>query len=87
MAADKSVGEQFAARLRQARTDRGVSQNELGRRCRLPRSSIYRLETGDREPRLSTVLLLAEALGMPVGDLVGDVRLPAAQRPLPPSTA
>lgn len=55
--------ERFAANLRQARIDAGISQEELGYRCELHRTEISLLERAGREPRLSTMVKLAGALG------------------------
>jgi transcriptional regulator with XRE-family HTH domain len=52
----------FAANLRQARTNAGISQEELGYRCELHRTEISLLERAGREPRLATIVKLAGAL-------------------------
>jgi transcriptional regulator with XRE-family HTH domain len=57
-----SPQERFAANLRQARTAFGVSQEELAERCNLHRTEISLLERAGREPRLSTIVKLADVL-------------------------
>lgn len=36
--------------LRSARTEAGLSQNDLARRARVSRSTVHNIETGSREP-------------------------------------
>jgi transcriptional regulator with XRE-family HTH domain len=54
--------ERFAANLRRARLGAGLSQEELGLRCGLHRTEVSLLERAGREPRLGTIVKLAEAL-------------------------
>ena len=35
--------------------------------------TIYRLEAGDRQPRLPTIIVLAKVLGMTASDLIRDL--------------
>jgi transcriptional regulator with XRE-family HTH domain len=57
-----SPQERFAANLRKARAEAGISQEELARRCELHRTEISLLERAGREPRLATITKLAGAL-------------------------
>jgi transcriptional regulator with XRE-family HTH domain len=62
-------------RVRKLREERGLSQVELGRRAGLDNQTISDLERGVRgakEPRVSTVQALADALQVPITDLLGD---------------
>lgn len=68
----------FGQRLRELRAERGLSQEDLSRRTGIHAPSIGRLECGRREPRLKTILCLADGLGVPPGallDTVGERRL------------
>ncbi len=60
----------FGEILVNARKERGISQyqlaNMIGRNPRL----LTKIERGKNEPRLSTIILLAEALDMDVYELV-----------------
>jgi transcriptional regulator with XRE-family HTH domain len=55
--------ERFAANLRQARNETGISQEELAERCALHRTEVSLLERAGREPRLGTIVKLAFSLG------------------------
>jgi transcriptional regulator with XRE-family HTH domain len=65
--------EQFAANLRRCRRNRGLSQQRLAFDCRLHRTEVSLLERGDRNPRLSTIVRLARALGVAPADLLEDI--------------
>lgn len=56
--------DRFAAHLRKARLAAGLTQDELGDSCHLHRTEVSLLERGGREPRLSTLIKLASALGV-----------------------
>jgi transcriptional regulator with XRE-family HTH domain len=62
--------ESFARRLRIARRTIGITQHELGKRAGISGSQVYRLEAAEREPRLSTLVSLARALGKDPSELV-----------------
>jgi transcriptional regulator with XRE-family HTH domain len=65
-----SVVEEFGVRVRKARDSRGWTQEELATRTGLAMVQISRIERGKREVRLTTLLRLAKALGVPAGDLL-----------------
>jgi transcriptional regulator with XRE-family HTH domain len=68
----------FGQRLRALRAERGISQDELAERTGIHSTAIGRLERGTREPRLKTILRLAEGLGTQPGrllDYLGERRL------------
>jgi transcriptional regulator with XRE-family HTH domain len=54
----------FATRLRQLRESAGLTQVQLAERAGLHLHGVTKLEQGEREPAWSTVLTLAEALGV-----------------------
>lgn len=60
----------FGRRVRQLRRDRGLSQDGLARVTDLHATMIGRLERGAREPRLSTILRVAEGLAVEPGVLI-----------------
>ena len=57
--------EQFAENLRQARDRAGLSQEALADACDLHRTEISLLERSKRSPRLETIVILAQGLGLP----------------------
>src|SRR5580698_10184200 len=59
----------FAARLKEVRLARGLSQAELGRRANVTASYIWRLETAGASPGIDLVARLAQALGTTSHDL------------------
>ena len=56
-------------RIRQLRKRKGVSLRELARRAGVGLATLSRIESGEANPRLRTLLQLAEVLGVFVGDL------------------
>lgn len=62
----------FAANLRRRRKELNLSQEQLGARANIQMADISRYESGSRDPRISTVARLAEALDVSVGDLLGE---------------
>jgi transcriptional regulator with XRE-family HTH domain len=65
--------EQFAVNLRRARESARLSQEALSERCGLHATEISRLERGVREPRLGTIVRLAEGLETTASDLLHGV--------------
>lgn len=64
--------EAFTARLRATRIRVGLTQSELAERARLSVTMVQNLERPSyaSNPRLSTLLALAEALGVSLDDLL-----------------
>jgi transcriptional regulator with XRE-family HTH domain len=73
--------EAFADKLRALRGPRFDTQEELGYASKLHRTHIGFLEQGRREPSLSTLLILSQALGVPVQKLVEGLPAPKERRP------
>jgi transcriptional regulator with XRE-family HTH domain len=61
---------EIGARLRAARLDAGLTQMQLGERIGRDHRTIHRWEYAAREPGLTDLLLIADALGVPLADLV-----------------
>jgi transcriptional regulator with XRE-family HTH domain len=64
--------EAFTARLRATRIRAGLTQSQLAERARLSVTMVQNLERPSyaSNPRLSTLLALAEALGVSLDDLL-----------------
>ena len=58
--------------LRRLRTERGLSVRKLGEKAGVHYVSIVKMETGKLDPRLSTLLRVAGALGVTVSELIGE---------------
>ena len=61
----------FSARLRQARKEADLTQNELAKRIGVKRSSYTAFETARNEPNASVVVAIAKELNKPVNWLLG----------------
>ena len=73
----------FGKILVTAREERGITQYRLARRSI---QQISQIERGEREPKLSTLILLAHALGMEPGTLVNEAAkaMSVQQEPMVP---
>jgi transcriptional regulator with XRE-family HTH domain len=58
----KAVGVAFGQQLRALRVERGISQERLANKTGIHRTTVFKLERGEREPLLSTMLRLARSL-------------------------
>jgi transcriptional regulator with XRE-family HTH domain len=61
--------------VRAAREQAGLSQEELARACLIRRSTISRIEKGEQEPRVTTLLAFSRALGVSFGTLTAGVEI------------
>jgi len=66
---------QLGRAVRSERQRRGLSQEELAERAGLDRTYVSGLERGTRNPSLTTQHKIADALGLPLADLLGHARL------------
>lgn len=65
---DNKIGVQ----IREARLKAGLKQKELAERIGVSESRISQYEKGSQNPRISTLMKLAEALEIPLKTLCGD---------------
>lgn len=63
--------EEVGPRLKRLRAQRGVTLTGLAAATGISKSTLSRLETGQRRPSLELLLPLAHAYGVPLDDLVG----------------
>jgi transcriptional regulator with XRE-family HTH domain len=56
--------------LRTLRLEAGMTQEDLARAAKLHPTEVSRLERAERDPRLSTLVRLAAALQVPLGELL-----------------
>jgi DNA-binding XRE family transcriptional regulator len=73
--------QEFARRLRGLREQRFATQQALADAAGLHRNHVGFLESGKREPSLSTLLILAEALGVSIDELARGLAVPRERRP------
>lgn len=66
--------------VRAARTAAGLTQEGLAGRAGLDRKTVNRLEQGVTSPLLDHLLVLADAIGVPLSDLVREERPPPRER-------
>jgi transcriptional regulator with XRE-family HTH domain len=70
----------FGANLRELRETRFPSQEAFAQATNLSRSHLYRLETGQREPELATLLILAGTLEVSLDRLAEGLPTPKRRR-------
>jgi transcriptional regulator with XRE-family HTH domain len=63
--------DQVGPRLKQLRTQRRTTLTELAKTTGVSKSTLSRLETGQRRPTLELLLALSQAYRVPLDDLVG----------------
>jgi transcriptional regulator with XRE-family HTH domain len=68
----RAIGE----RIRAARRSAGLTQEQLGERVDLSRVTIGNIEKGAHASNLDTLLLISDAVGVPLRDLVDVPRPP-----------
>jgi transcriptional regulator with XRE-family HTH domain len=61
----------FSQRLKIARQQKGLNQEELGKKADLPTTAISHYETGRRKPSLANLQKLANALRIEIDYLLG----------------
>jgi transcriptional regulator with XRE-family HTH domain len=66
-----SALELVGARLRKVREQRGVTLTDVAERTGISKSTLSRLENGQRKPSLELLLPLAQLYRVPLDDLVG----------------
>lgn len=71
----------FGAVLREARKERGLSQEDLGFESGYHRTYVSLLERGLKSPSLQTISELARALDMRSSELVARVELVMRRKP------
>jgi transcriptional regulator with XRE-family HTH domain len=62
----------LGARVRALRSERGWTQEQLAHHTGFDRKSVNRIENAAYSPSVDRLFLLADALGVPAADLLGD---------------
>jgi transcriptional regulator with XRE-family HTH domain len=68
-----AIKDQIGLNIAEARRGAGLSQAELGFRLHSASQEISRLESGRACPRLTTLLRVARAIGVPLTDLLDGI--------------
>jgi transcriptional regulator with XRE-family HTH domain len=68
----RNISRIFGEVLRQRRTERGITQEELAFQAGVDRTFVYRLGRGIRQPTITTLIGMSRALGISAVDLVKD---------------
>jgi len=63
----------IGARIRQARKEKGYSQEKLAELCAISDTYLGRLERGEKQPSLDTLVRLTECLGVSLTDVLIDL--------------
>lgn len=69
----QAVRDAFATTLRQKRNEAGLSQEELGFRAGIAMRYVSLLETGKRQPTISTIASICDALDMPMSEFMKEI--------------
>jgi transcriptional regulator with XRE-family HTH domain len=84
----KKLRKAIAARLKSLREGAGLSQQDVAMKADLSLSLVAKMEQGKKaDPRASTLLALAGALGVPPGRLLDDLFPPAPEPKAAPEVA
>jgi transcriptional regulator with XRE-family HTH domain len=74
------LAQAIAQRIKELREAAGLSQQEVAMRADLSLSLVAKIEQGKKgDPRASTLLALAQALGVPPGQLLEGLPVPPRQ--------
>ena len=65
----KAIEKQFGKRVRELRTTRGLSQEELAFKSGVHRTYLGGIERGERNPSLRNISAIAKALGVEILEL------------------
>jgi transcriptional regulator with XRE-family HTH domain len=65
--------EVFARNLRNARIERGLTQEHLAELADLHMTDVGRIERAERDPGVRTAAKLAKGLGVPLADLFREI--------------
>lgn len=76
----KAMLQRFGRTLRELREAKFSTQEAFALAAKLGRSHVYLLETGQREPELATLLILADTLEVSLDRLANGIAAPKKRR-------
>ena len=62
--------EKLGKNLKRIRTEKGISQGEIGRILEVDKGFISNIEAGKTNPTLATITKIAKAVGVSIGELM-----------------
>jgi transcriptional regulator with XRE-family HTH domain len=65
------MDEEFPTRLRRLRERRGMNRKILAECCGLSKNCVARYERGEKEPKLSSLVAMADFFEVSLDDLIG----------------
>lgn len=68
-----TAAEAFGRVLRELRKDAGLTQEQLGLEAGMQRNFISLMELGQKQPTITSIIRLSQALQRPAGDIVAMV--------------
>ncbi|OYV27448.1 MAG: DNA-binding protein [Parcubacteria group bacterium 20-58-5] len=66
----KSEAQKLGSNLKKIRTKKSISQGDIARSLNVARSFVSDIENGKRNPTLTTITKLAEAIGVSTSELL-----------------
>ncbi len=66
-----TIGERIKAAREKANQGQGLTQKQLGELCGINEANLRKYESGRQNPKLSTLQKIADALNIPMSDLLG----------------
>jgi len=70
---EKDIQLAVAKKIKVLRKKKSVSQDRLAALAKLDRAHLFRIESGKANPTLRTLKVIADALGVRVRDLIGEM--------------
>lgn len=62
----------LGAKIKQLREEKGIDQKSFAFDCEIGRTQLYMIENGRTNPRLFTLMKIADGLGISVSELLQD---------------
>lgn len=67
---EKQLLQKLGMKIKQLRTEKGISQNTFGFDIEMEKSNVSRLESGKTNPRISTLFRVSKALNISLAELL-----------------
>ena len=61
---------EMGRKIKSARNERGITLRELGKMCELDYSAICRIESGQKDSHILTIINIADKLGVDIKDFI-----------------